>query len=150
MLRRSYGVSAEDQLGQLARSADESNLAMAGFTGEDLEASWQQLEHLFGWSLEANRFGRSRFVEVTITVRLGCIDDARPENWRRIGDKRCFAHRHFGFEGLGLPRRSRVCRNDQRKMTRRGTLLRSPLCDQNDRRNDDREQKGSNDDCDND
>jgi hypothetical protein len=41
MLRRTRGVAAEYLLGQLARCADESNLAMACLAGEHLETPRQ-------------------------------------------------------------------------------------------------------------
>jgi transcription initiation factor TFIID subunit TAF12 len=57
MLRRTNGVPAKDQLRQLARRADESNLPMACLAGEHFEAPWKQLKYLFGWSLKPYRLG---------------------------------------------------------------------------------------------
>jgi len=105
---------------------------------------------LFGWSLEADRFGWSWFVGVSVTAGNRSVDGACSDRWSCVGDKRCPSHRHFGFEGLGVPRGVRVRRDDQRKMTRGSALLRSPLRDQNDRRDNDCEQEDSDDDCDDD
>ena len=104
MLRRTNRISAKDQLGQLARSPDESNLPMACLAGEHLEAAWQQLEHLFGGSLEADRFGRSWITGFAILTGFGFAGDACSLGRSDIGDERCPGHRHFGFEGLRLPR----------------------------------------------
>ena len=108
------------------------------------------MEHLFSRPLEADRFGWSWFVGLIATSGRCSSDSARRDSWSHVRDYGCSSHRHFGFEGLGLPLGFRVRRNDQWEMARRSALLRSPLCNQNDGRHDDREEKDTDDYCDDD
>src|SRR5215831_14394383 len=49
-LRRPAGFASEDQLGRLARRANETNLAVLWLAGENLEAARENLDRLFARS----------------------------------------------------------------------------------------------------
>lgn len=137
---------------------------MASLAGENLETPRKELQDFFHRAIEPHRLRRLELVGATVVgmhrviraraivrkpLPLGTLRAAR--RWlfarRKVADQCRPRERHLSFEGLGLPRVLGVRWNDERKTSRRRALLRSPLHDHHDRREDDREKKYSDNGC---